>query len=100
MLSDSTVEKYATHDNVDGILAEMDVPSENDRIGFNEDPLSVIWGKHAWGPKLRWHEPDVMNRVSHDQPVPTFITTYLFIFVLDEAHHSTGTSKHPMDLQR
>jgi len=66
VLSDSTIKKYATHDNVDGILAEMDVPSENDRIGFNEDRLSVIWGKNAWGPKLRWHEMVVMDTVSHD----------------------------------
>jgi len=50
VLSDSTVEKYATHNNVDGILAEMDVSSEKDRIGFNEDHLSVIWVKYAWGP--------------------------------------------------
>ena len=66
MLSDSTIEKYATHDNLDGILAEMDVPSEEDRIGFDEERLSVIWGKNAWGPKLGWHEPHVMKRVSHD----------------------------------
>ena len=66
MLSDSTIEKYATHDNLDGILAEMDVPSEEDRIGFNEERLSVIWAKNAWGPKLGWHETDVMDKVSHD----------------------------------
>jgi hypothetical protein len=66
VLSDSTIEKYATHDNVDGILAEMDVPSEKDRIGFNEDRLSVIWGEKAWGPKLGWHEPYATGTVSHD----------------------------------
>jgi hypothetical protein len=66
VLSDSTIKKYATHDNEDGILAEMDVPSENDRIGFNEDRLSVIWAKNVWGPKLGWHEPDVMSIVSHN----------------------------------
>jgi len=65
-LSDSIVEKYATHNNVDGILAEMDVPSEKDRIGFNEDHLSVIWVKYVWGPKLGWHEMDIMDKVSHD----------------------------------
>jgi hypothetical protein len=65
-LSDSTLKKYATHDNVDGILAEMDVPSDNDRIGFKEDPLSVIWAPNAWGPKLGWHAPVIMNKVSHD----------------------------------
>jgi hypothetical protein len=65
VLSDSTIEKYATHNNLDGILAEMDVPSEEQRVGFNEDALSSIWGKHAWGPKLGWHDPVIMNKVSH-----------------------------------
>ena len=66
MLTETTVKKYATHDNVDGILAEIDVPSEGDRIGFHEDPLSVIWGPNVWGPKLGWHAPDKMNKVSRD----------------------------------
>jgi hypothetical protein len=34
VLTKTTVKKYATHDNMDGILAEIDVPSEGDRIGF------------------------------------------------------------------
>ena len=66
VLTDRTVEKYATHDNVDGILAEIGVPSEDAKIGFDEDPLSVIWGPNAWGPKLGWHAPGIMNTVSRD----------------------------------
>lgn len=66
VLTETTVKKYATHDNVDGILAEIGVPSEDDKIGFDEDPLSVIWGPNAWGPKLGWHAPDKMNKVSRD----------------------------------
>jgi hypothetical protein len=64
VLTKTTVEKYATHDNMDGILAEIDVPSEGNRIGFREDPLSVIWGPNAWGPKLGWHALGEMNKVS------------------------------------
>jgi len=58
--------------NYKNLLVTYPSPPTRAKLGwvggpqFNEDQLSVIWVKYAWGPKLGWHEMDVMDKVSHD----------------------------------